>query len=61
MADFTEHKEFRRISAMVNEALADVASKLDCVDELHQIDTQTNRVSDDMTKLFLRAWKINHQ
>jgi hypothetical protein len=60
-AHFTEHKEFRRVSALVNEALADVASKLDCVDELHQIDSQTNRVADDMTKLLLRAWDINHQ
>lgn len=60
MTDFTQHKEFMRVSRLVNEALADIAHKLDCVDELHQIDRQTHRVADDMAKLFLRAWNINH-
>jgi hypothetical protein len=54
-AAFTEHPEFTRVAILVNEVLADVAHRLDCVDELHQIERQTNRTVDDMTKLLLRA------
>jgi len=58
---FTEHPEFMRVSRMVNEALADTASRLDCIDALHAYSPQTNRVVDDMTKLLLRAWDRDHK
>lgn len=59
--NFTEHKEYRRVSALVNSALSDIAHQLDCVDELHALRPHTDNVADDMAKLFLRAWAINHQ
>lgn len=57
---FDQHPEFMRISRMVNDALVDIASRLDCLDELHQLRPHTDRISDDVTKLMLRAWNINH-
>ena len=57
---FTEHSEFSRVASMVNEALADMANRLDCIDALHAYDIHTNRVVDDMTKLLLRAYDRDH-
>lgn len=60
-AAFTEHPEFMRVSKMVNEALAETAHKLDCIDALHAYEPTANRVVDDMTKLLLRAWDRDHK
>lgn len=57
---FTDHPQFNRVSKLVNDALANVAHQLDCIDALHAYDTTTNRVVDDMTKLLLRAYDRDH-
>lgn len=59
-AAFTEHREFMRVSRMVNEALADIAQRLDCIDGLHAFEPQTSRAVDDMTKVLLRAYDRDH-
>lgn len=58
---FTEHPEFLRVSKLANEAMADAAHKLDCIDALHAYEPSTSRVVDDMTKLLLRAWDRDHK
>lgn len=57
---FTDHPEFARVSKMVNEALTDIANRLDCIDALHAYSVNTDRVVDDMTKLLLRAYDRDH-
>ncbi len=57
---FTDHPEFIRVSSMVNETLAEMAHKLDCIDALHAFRQHTDRVVDDMTKLLLRAYDRDH-
>lgn len=57
---FTEHPEFMRVSRIVNEALENVAHRLDCIDALHHFRPHTDRVVDDLTKLLLRAYDRDH-
>jgi hypothetical protein len=59
---FTQHPEFMRVAQIASDALKDAAASLDCESELQlaKFEASANRVVDDMTKLLIRAWEVNH-
>lgn len=51
----TKNPEFPRVSQLVNETISELSRTLDCTAGIDRIGVNVNRVTDDMTKMFLRA------
>ena len=52
---FTDHPEFLHISALVNNALEDLANSVGSAGMLHSaaLESRVNRIADDLTRIML--------